>query len=77
MENLKRFLVYAVGLIVGIFCGTWAAEIFSDTLDIQGAYFVSDKLLIPTNLSGLIESIVVVVIFIVTVELVERSGILK
>jgi len=77
MAKLKRFLLYAIGLIAGTFCGTWASEIASDTLGIRGATFINDKLIIPTNVSGLIELLVIVVVFLATVELVERSGILK
>jgi len=77
MAKLRRFLLYAISLIAGTFCGTWASEIASDTLGIRGATFISDKLIVPTNLSGGIELLVIVVVFLVTVELVERSRILK
>jgi len=77
MTKLKRFLVYAIGLIAGTFCGTWAAEIASDTFGIRGATFMSDKLLVPTNVSGVIELVVIIVVFFVTVELINRSGILR
>jgi hypothetical protein len=77
MAKLKRLLVYAIGLIAGIFCGAWASEIASDTLGIRGATFISDKLIIPTNVSGVIELLVIIVVFLATVELIKRSGILK
>ncbi len=77
MVKLKRFLLYAIGLIAGTFCGTWASEIASDTFGIRGAAFMSDKLIIPTNVSGVIEFVVIVVVFLVTVEIVDRTGILK
>jgi len=77
MAKLKRLLVYALGLIAGTFCGAWAAEIASDTLGIRSATFMSDKLIIPTNVSGVIELLVIIVVFLATVELVKNSGILK
>lgn len=77
MAKLKRLLVYALGLIAGTFCGAWAANIASDTLGIRGATFISDKLLIPTNVSGVIELLVIIVVFLATVELINSTGILK
>ena len=77
MVKVKQFLIYAIGLIAGTFCGTWASEIASDSLGIRGATFISDKLMIPTNLTGVIELLVIIVVFLATVELVERSGFLK
>ena len=77
MVKVKQFLINAIGLIAGTFCGTWASEIASDSLGIRGATFISDKLMIPTNLTGVIELLVIIVVFLATVELVERSGFLK
>ncbi len=77
MVKLNRLLVYAIGLIAGTFCGTWASEIASDTFGIRGATFMSNKLIIPTNVSGGIEFLVIIVVLLVTVELVGRSGILR
>ncbi|MFH2131303.1 MAG: hypothetical protein ABIK68_13090 [bacterium] len=77
MAKLKHFLVYAIGLVAGTFCGTWASEIASDTFGIRGATFISNKLIIPTNVSGVIEFFVTIVILFVTVEIINRSGILR
>ncbi|MFT6926720.1 MAG: hypothetical protein ACJAZP_002340 [Psychromonas sp.] len=77
MVKLKPLLVYAIGLIAGTFCGAWASEIASDTFGIRGATFISDKLIVPTNVSGVIELVVIIVVFLTTVELVKRSGLLK
>ena len=77
MVRAKQFLIYAIGLIVGTFFGTWASKIASDTFGIRGATFVSDKIFIPANVSGAIEFLVIIVVFLATVELVERLGFLK
>ncbi len=77
MVKIKGFIIYAIGLIAGTFCGNWASEIASDTLGIRGATFMSNKLMVPTNVSGAIEFIVIVVVFLTTVEVIRRSGLLK
>ncbi|MCP3921661.1 MAG: hypothetical protein GY714_03655 [Desulfobacterales bacterium] len=77
MLKLKRLIVYALGLIAGTFCGTWASKIAIDSFGIQGTTFISNKIMIPTNVSGAIEFLVIIVVFLATVELVERLGILK
>lgn len=77
MVKLKNLLVYAIGLIAGTFCGTWASKIASDTFGIRGARFMSDKLVIPTNVSAIIEFLVIIIVFSATVELVKRLGFLK
>ncbi|MBU3916371.1 hypothetical protein KKA14_12625 [bacterium] len=77
MVRVKQFLIYAIGLIAGTFCGNWASQIASETLGIRGAAFVSNKMIIPTNIAGAIEFFVIIVVFLVTVGLIERSGFLK
>ena len=77
MGSVKQFIIYAVGLIVGNFCGQWASKIASETFGIRGARFISDKVMVPTNISGGIELLVIVVVFVVTVQIIERTGILK
>jgi hypothetical protein len=77
MAKVKQYLIYAIGLIVGLFCGRLVANIASDVLGLSGASFYSYELMIPTNLAGGIELLVSIVVFIATVELVERLGILK
>jgi hypothetical protein len=77
MVKVKQFLIYAIGLIAGTFCGSWASEIASESLGIRGATFVSDKVMIPTNLTGVIELLVIIAVLLAIVELVKRSGFLK
>ncbi len=77
MAKLKLYLTYAIGLIVGLFCGKVAARVLSDVIGIRGADFYSADLMIPTNVSGGIELLVTIVVLIVVVELVNSTGLLK
>jgi hypothetical protein len=77
MTKLKQFLTYAIGLIAGNFCSYWAAEILGDTLGIRSANYMSDMVMIPTNLMGVIELLVIVAVLLATVEVVDRTGLLK
>ena len=81
MAMVKRFLVYAIALIAGNFCGKWASKIVGDSMgffdSIGGASYVSSKVMIPTNIIAAVEFLVIVLVLLATVQIVDRLGILK
>ena len=81
MPYLKKILVHAIGLVCGIFCAKWAVKIAADQMgfldSLGGAQYLSQKLLVPTNLLGVVEALVTLVVFTLVVEAVSRSGLLK
>jgi hypothetical protein len=77
MSKVKLYITYAIGLIVGLFCGKLVARVLGDIIGLRGSDFYSSDLMIPTNLSGGIELLVTIVVFIAAIEIVDRTGLLK
>jgi len=81
LTKLKQFLVYAGGLVAGVFCGKWSVKIAGDQMgfldSFGGPSFLNQHLLIPTNLLGVIEALVTVVVLAVVVEGARKSGLFK
>ena len=81
MAMVKQILVYAIGLIVGNLAGKWAGTIVGDNMgfldSIGGPSYISNEIMIPTNLIAVVEFIVIVVVLFAVVRLIDRLGFLK
>lgn len=81
MAMVKQFLVYAIGLVIGNLAGKWGGKIIGDSMgfldSIGGASYVSNEIMIPTNLIAVVEFIVTVVVLLAVVQIIDRLGFLK
>lgn len=77
MVKIKEFIIYALALIAGHFCGKWAMVIAKDTFNLSSPSYLQNKLLIPTNLTAGIDFLVTVIVLFVCVELIKKSGLIK
>ncbi|MDT8446895.1 MAG: hypothetical protein RRB13_08360 [bacterium] len=66
ISKIKSLAVYSVGLVAGIFLGKWAAKIAGDMMgfldSLGGPAYLTSRVMIPTNLLGVVEALVTVIV---------------